>query len=258
MFNIFLGILGFGYYTYTAARVGIKGFFFAGNEVALIFYCLYYYILTQVDRKDKKILVVYLLALTIALLMATKASVFSCLLISAIDYYMRSSKKKKFYMKLLLPFILLILFILGSYIIPKTEFYQFVKYNITRGLSGGKSILSAILSGRDAFLKAYYEFWKTNSSLTVFLFGLGNSSQKGIEIDFFDVFFTFGIIFLILTTAFYSYLIYLSIKRRNYEMFFFNIIYLVISFFAGHVWFSVSAGLFYAYINAIELKSCHN
>jgi hypothetical protein len=254
LLNIFLGLLGFGYYTYNSAKIGIKGFLYAGNEVSVIFFCLYYYLLTKINKKSGKIFIVYFFVLIIALLIASKTCVLSCILISAIDYYIRATRKKRFYIKLLWPFIVLILIGLGLIFIPQTQFYKNVEYRIDRGLAGGGNVLSAIMSGRIDYLMKGYEIWKADKSLTVLLFGLG-SLPKNVEIDNFDVFFMYGVIFTILMTAFYVCLIFMSVKKKNHKLFSFNIIYLFISFTAGHVWLSVSAGLFYAYINAHELKN---
>ena len=54
--NIIIGLLGYGYYTYPFAKIGIKGFFYAGNEVSVLFYCLYYYFLAVIPRGTKKII----------------------------------------------------------------------------------------------------------------------------------------------------------------------------------------------------------
>lgn len=250
--NIIIGILGFGFYTYPSLNVGIKGFFYAGNQVSVLFYCLYYIILVKLKTQSNKILFLYIIALIISILIATKVSVFSCIVISGIDYYFRSTQKRKFYIKLFFPILIGILIGLGAFLLPKTEFYQRVEFVVTRSLGQGYNFLEAILSGRLTFLRNNYKTWMNYLSPIVFLFGFG-TMPRIVEIDFFDTLFHVGIFFTVSMLAFYFFLICLSIKSKNYRLFFFNLIYLSISFIAGHVWENVMVGLFYAYINAYEL-----
>jgi hypothetical protein len=250
--NIIVGLMGYGYYTYQYAKIGIKGFFYAGNEVAVLFYCLYYYFLTITGVK--KIILVYGMAFAVSLLIATKTGFLAFLLISCVDFYMRSSKKGKFYIKLLLPAILIILAMAGIRFFPQTKFYQYVEYHINASLSRGETIFSALLSGRLSFLKNNFHVWKTTLTPRTFFLGMGMAIPKTIEIDFFDTLFYFGFLFLLLTMSYYLYLVALSIRKKKYELTFFNLIYLLISFTAGHVWHSVMAGMFFAYINAYEFN----
>jgi hypothetical protein len=249
LLNIIIGILGYGYNVYE--NFGVKGYFYAGNEVSLLFCCFYYYIL--LNRK-RHLLIVYLLAFVCSILIGTKTAVLSYILISIIDFYYKQTKNTKFIIKLFFPFILVVVIECLYFIIKKTEFYQFIEYRII-GHIGQTDLLNLLLSGRIYFLQNTYNVWKNNFSLSTFLFGLGIQSPilKGIEIDFFDTFFTLGIIWLLIILFFYIKIIYLSIIKKNKKLFFFNIIILTISFTAGHVWSGVMAGVFFSYINAHEL-----
>jgi hypothetical protein len=252
--NIILGIFGFGFYTYPSLQVGIKGFFYAGNEASALFYCLYYTVLVKIKGNSNKILIVYIIAIIVSLLITTKTGIISCLLISAIDYYFRSSKKRKFYIKLYFPIILLIVIALAIYFLPKTTIYKVMENRIKYLLERQYSLMDAIFAGRILFLKNAFKIWEFNLSPVVLLFGTGVIYTKYVEIDLFDLFFSFGLIFTIIILSFYFYIIYLSTRIKNYRLVFFNLLYLSISLTAGHIWSSVMTGLYFAYINAFELN----
>jgi hypothetical protein len=265
--NIAIGIFGFGYYAYEFADIGIVGFFYAGNEIAILFFCLYYYVLTRISKENNKyILLIYALSFAIALLMATKTSVLSCVFLSFIDYYYRTSKKQK-----ILLFISLLLIIIPCFIffLPQTQFYKFVSSKFVRQLNNGSSLWDAILSGRADRVGPSYTHWKDNFSLIRFLFGMGFIAHAGgrvpvsssfsvrrIEIDPLETFFYFGIILFLVLIVFYIYIIKLCLQKRNKKLFYFNMLFMVISFTAGHSWISVMAGVFFAGINAYELGKC--
>ena len=253
--NIALGILGFGFYTYPALKVGVKGFFYAGNEVSVLLFCLYYIFLTRLKFNNAKILLVYAIGIGISLLIITKTVVLSCILISCVDYYFRSTRKS--YIILFAPVILVILISLGMHFLPQTQFYQKAESTIQFSINNrGYSLSDAVLSGRVGFLKNNYKVWEEHFSPAVFLFGLGHGTimPRIVEIDVMDTFFYYGIIITVFKLLFYFYLVFQSIYIKNYHLFFFNLIYLFISFTAGHVWYGAMAGLFYAYINAYELR----
>jgi hypothetical protein len=248
------GICGFGYFTYKAARWGIKGFFFAGNEVAVLFFCLYCYILTRVSYKLRYMLLIYIVSFLISLLIGTKTVVLSCFFLSLVDYYYRFHKRKYYY-KILFIFFMLLLIIYSVVFFPQTQFYQFVVSRFSKTFRNSNNLLNALLSNRLVFLATNYKAWRTVLSLRTFFLGMGVPSLiKGIEIDFIEVLFYYGIITLLIVLGFYMYIIWLSAKRKNGLLIVFNIIYLCISLTAGHVWYSVMAGLFFAYINAYELN----
>jgi len=258
--NIILGIFGFGFYTYRFAEIGIRGFFYAGNQVSVLFICLYYIVLMRISTKSNKILLVYAIGLVISLLITTRVSVAACILISCIDYYFRSPKKRIFYIKLFSPFLLLILIGLFVQLLPQTQFWQNVEHNFRRELGNRGNLADAVSSGRVTSFRNNYEVWSSYSSPAVILFGFGPViPQRGrVEIDFFDTFFHIGAVFTFFTLLFYIFLIYMSIRIKNMPLFLFNLLYLSISFTAGHVWHSVMPGLFYAYINAYTLVSYLN
>lgn len=253
--NIAMGLFGFGYFTYPDGKFGIKGFFFAGNEVSIVFLCLFYYLLSRIKYKKRYVLIIYIVALIIALLIGTKTCFIACCLLSVIDYYYRLTRKGKPIFTFCFPALVFILISSVTCFLHGTEFYEFVYFNISSSLEKKEGLLNALLSGRITFLGNNYRIWIDNFTLSTFLFGFGNSFENGIEIDFFDVLFNHGIIFLLLTLCFYLFIIYIAWRKNKKRLFFFNLIYFFISLTAGHVWSGVMAGLFFAYLNAYEINN---
>jgi hypothetical protein len=255
--NIIVGLFGFGFPTYHVENgsMGIKGFFYAGNEVSILFFCIYYYFLSQTSCKKIFRLAIYFIALIVSIIIGTKTVVVACFLFSFIDYYYISSKKGRMFLNLLFPAIAGIIVVIMIYYLPHTDIYQFFELRFLTALERNKgNIFDAMMSGRLTALSNFYQNWKINFSFLYFIFGIGIPPKEAIEIDFFETFFFFGIITLLFIFVFYLNIIYKSAIKRNQRLLCFNIIYLMISFFAGHVWYSVMTGLFYAYINSYELN----
>ena len=93
--NIFLGTLGLGYSTYSYG-VGVKGFFYAGNEIFLILLSITVFYLLKNPRNNKTKFI-YIISLILAVLIGTKTAMLAVLLICLLNYYLVMSKKISFY-----------------------------------------------------------------------------------------------------------------------------------------------------------------
>ncbi|GHV72176.1 hypothetical protein AGMMS49928_28320 [Spirochaetia bacterium] len=252
--NMILGLMGFGYKTY--GEIGSKGFFYAGNETSLLLLVMFYYYLTSSTAKYKNILSIAFLIFSY--LLGTKTGMISCLVLFIVYYYL--SLKKRFR-----PVFFLLLFI-GGYVVYRYLIVMYSslpvilnavkKFNWRYGQSG--DILNALLSNRILYLSNYYDFWKTHFSMQNLFFGIGKPVfLTGIEIDFFVYFFQTGLLFTSVILGFYLFLIMRS--RKHTLLFTLNLLFLGISFSAGHVWGGVMAGYFFVCINALhvfENKKC--
>jgi hypothetical protein len=270
LFNIVIGLLGLGYFVYGFAKTGIIGFFYAGNEVSVLFLCLYYYILSNTSTKKKIILlIIFIVFLGIALFITTKTSVVGCVLLFLSDFYYRLTKKEKFIFILFFPLLILLSFCIVT-LFPSVGFLNFVIGNYDRHINTGSGVVDALLSGRVQRILPTYNLWGDKFSLVQILFGMGFIAYSGslgnnnlelikrLEIDPLETFFYYGIIFFLVLMLFYLSIIKLCIIRRNKRLLFFNILFMLISWTAGHTWVSVMSGLFFAYINAHDLKNYKN
>jgi hypothetical protein len=268
--NILLGVLGIGYSQYNspAGGIGGRGFFFAGNEVAGIFVlfsgvCWY---LTR-DRSFifKALFFVFLLLLGI--LNASKTAILGIILIIAlleVDFNIPrkvslAQLSKYFFIPIIIISIPIVIYI-G---IKSTGLIDRISYFYER-----MDILTFILSGRNQMVLGAMSFYPNIYSFWDYLFGLGNlefleqmrvfhGDAHTIEIDFFDLLFMNGFMGLGLILGFYLLILVRSIlpfknSVSNY-MWAVNLILILISFMAGHVFNSAMLGISLGFFNGLPI-----
>lgn len=239
--NFFLGLLGMGYSTYRTRDIGIKGFFYAGNELSVVLFCLFVYKYLMGKRKYS----ILLFYCAIALLIGTKTAVLSILLYFILIILLNAEKKSYFVGVIVVIFLVaLVVFNLeriGNIGVVKEQLQMLRwKYNVSNNFA------DALLSGRITFAKMMLSEMKEGRSIISILFGHGGF-PKAAEIDLFDTFFSYGIIIAFLITAFYIRILWDN--RKNKELFIFNSIYFFLSLTAGHVWFNTTSILVFCIIN---------
>lgn len=247
--NFCLGLLGMGYSTYRTSDIGIKGFFYAGNELSVVLFCLFVY-KYLVGKRKYFILLFYCV---IALLIGTKTAVLSILLYFVLIKLLNAEKKSYFVgILVVIFFVALVVFNLeriSNISVVKEQLQMFRwKYNVSNNFA------DTLLSGRITFAKIMLAEMKESRSIISILFGHGGF-PKAAEIDLFDTVFSYGIIIAFLITAFYIRIIWDN--RKNQELFIFNSIYLFLSLTAGHVWFNTTSILVFCIIN-LEHADTHN
>jgi hypothetical protein len=241
-FNEMLGLLGYGVSTYSDGGFGTKGFYYDGNALAVMIFCMYvyYYIMEQKKRKMMTIFFLFL-----AILIGTKTAILSIVLYIVIVSVLKlDTIKKILYLILIFCLIAIVFYVcyinhIFDYHIEKMQrFYILFKGNI----------ISMLFSGRNIDLVHHFGFYKDNFNLKQFFFGHGYlSHMKIIELDLFDTLFSYGI-FIFLPVLFFYYYVY-YINKKNKKIVAFNLLYFLISITAGHVWFNTSSALFYGIIN---------
>lgn len=251
--NMIIGLLGFGYSTY-GSGFGTKGFFFAGNELFLFLLSSIYYYLKSDDKKRKFLLIIWFF--TMGILLGTKTAILSLFLIILWDLYNNLRKEHKVKYFILLLFCLGVIIYFSFNLILEMELIKNIiyKFNRIKDLSG--SIFNALLSGRIEFLKNTFQLWKNELSFIRIVFGGGEFFQgKNIEIDFFDSIILNGYVFTIVYLIFLIFLLFRALIKHNRLLFVINLLVIIVSFFAGHVWYNLTGGIFFVMINAIpELR----
>lgn len=250
--NIFFGILGFGYSTY-GSGVGVKGFFYAGNEIFLILLSVVTIFL--IHRKAGAFWL-YMVSLFFAILIGTKTALLALFMIIFFDIFFHLSKRRRFLFFLFAPLsIVLIVFVFWQQI-SKIEIVSAAlwKFNKTKEISG--SILNALLSNRLIFLENNMRMWQENLTPLNFIFG-GNyyANNKSVEIDFFDALILNGGITAICVFCFFIFFIIRAARRKNRLLVIFNLLVLGISFSAGHIWANLTGGIFFIIANVYGAKS---
>lgn len=240
-FNQILGILGFGLSTYaTGGSFGIKGFFFDGNAMAVVCFCLFVFFYS-IDRQP----VLALMMVFSSFILGTKTSLLAITLYFFIYSFLTSKRRTKKYILLLFSIVIFLMW----HLINNTDLFTFHVEKIKRlyDVFDGH-ILSVILSGRDVDLATHYKIYKEHFNLTTFLFGDGYlKSEKTIELDFFDTLFSYGSLFCL--PVVFAYLYVILRNRKNISVTIFNVLIVVITFTSGHIWYNTSTALFFVINN---------
>jgi len=268
IFNLVLGLAGYGFPVYSIedgeVSIGVKGFFFAGNEISGVFIILSSLMIAFYLPKIKKPFYAYTALFVLFLFsatLATKTAIGGVFLISIVAVYLRKKYLDK--TKIDLKNIFTLFFAVTSissgliYFFLQSAAFQRMSYYY-ENLS---NILKFVLSGRDAFLSREWAVFTSKNSPVNFIIGGGR--YISVEMDFFDTFFSYGIVGIIIVYGFYFYIIYFATKTffKSNKDFFGIVVYLTVSlmllqgFVAGHVIYSGMAGAFHGILLVLSFFS---
>lgn len=249
--------LGLGFESYKITKSGSLGFFNAANEISGIISLLTPIMFVIIkDLKNKILKVVYaLIYLIVILTIGTKTPLLTLLITIGFTYlyYMIHCIKKKTYKPLAITGIAIVVALSSLLLIlPKTNFYKNIKVhldylevdNVFEIFQEYELVDHFIFSQRLTFLDNksidYIE-----SSTYEKIFGIGYTEKgeqtKLIEMDYFDIFFSHGIVGAIIIIGIYLYILYkvLSTDRKidfeNYMVKISIFLILLLSFFTGHI-----------------------
>lgn len=254
--NVYMGLLGLGYHTYSTGEYGYKGFFSSGNEmgglvVALIPVLLYW---AYFSLPKKQYMVCTIITLMFGVLLATKSvilvDVFFCIYI---PYAFNKNKNKK----RRLVFLSIIAIIIAGYIVfhrmdrDSTNFLIEFFYRYDKG-----GLLYLLLSARNEFVLEQFDIF-TNTPFYQHLLGMGSKigNIDTVEMDYFDIFFYYGYVGLAIMILLTIKLFHL-VKKNKYNNKFIRVIkmsdilMITMAAVAGHILFSSTAGLYIALINS--------
>lgn len=252
--NIFAGILGFGYSTYSYG-VGIKGFFYAGNEIFLVLLTL---TTLMIRNQNKKIrFVVGCVSVIFSVLIGTKTGILAILIILFVFSFSKMKKTSKIVFILLFPLLLFSFVLLFSYVLLKIPIFNTIMYNFNKNKDLTGSIVEALLSGRIEFLRNNLNLLKKEGDFLHLFFG-GNAyyEEKNVEIDFFDTLILNGVVTSISILFFYLLLLYKACKKKDITLIALNFTCILISFTAGHVWANLTGGIFFIIVNLFPYVFC--
>lgn len=260
---IYLGLilipntLGLGFESYKITKSGNLGFFNAANEISGIISLLTPIMFLIIKELKNKILkVVYaIIYLIVILTIGTKTPLLTLLITIGFTYlyYIVHCVKKKTYKPIAITGIIIVVALSSLLLIlPKTNFYKNIEVhldylevdNVFEIFQDQELIDHFIFSQRLTFLSDksidYIE-----SSTYEKIFGIGyteNGKQtKLIEMDYFDIIFSHGIVGFIVIIGIYFYILYkvLSTSRKidfdNYMIKLSIFLILMLSFFTGHI-----------------------
>lgn len=256
-------ILRIGLNTYDSF-VGSKGFFNANNEIGLMLSVLCVF---AIDKLYNKVniynIAIFLLIFFSTISLGSKVGILVPFIITFI-YFIKSifnRKEKHDFFKLIsrisICIIIIIILFFGQLLYNVIQ-RQLVFYDIYSG-SVSTPFVTLLLSGRDQFVSIMAGNLMNSSYLLVhFLFGYsayikesiigkafyGTESLKAIEMDFFDTFFSYG---LIGTVIIYGYFIKIilenySFKDEQIKYTISAITILILAFIAGHGFYGAMSG----------------
>lgn len=257
IFLLIPNILGIGYQTYEIAKTGSLGFFNSANEISGIISILtpiMFLILTETKSNLIKMFIAFVYLVTI-LMIGTKTPLLSLgitIFTSLIYFWIKSFKAKK-YKNIIMSIAVIIMSTISLIlIIPKTNFYKNIEIhlnyleidNIFEVFKDEELIDHFIFSQRLTFLRDKSLLYQ-ESPIYQKLFGIGylnnGKATKLIEMDYFDIFYSHGligfIIFFTITIDTFRKVLNKG-KRITYEtaMYYTSLVLIVfLSFFTGHI-----------------------
>ena len=259
---IFIPLLfNIGYDSYKITKVGSAGLYNSANEISGLI-GITTPILFIIFKENRKIIlntILIFIYLFIISFIGTKTPLLSLIitLLVTLIYILIKSIKNSNYKPLLLTNILLIIILsISLLVIPKTNFYKNIKTHINylnidevEDVVDPKITDHLIFSQRLTFLKNRLPYYH-NSNMYSKLFGTGythnNKLLKSIEIDYFDIYISQGLIGFIIILSIFVYVLYKVLKNRkintyNDLMYLTSILLiLLLSFFTGHILVSPS------------------
>ncbi|NLZ75915.1 MAG: hypothetical protein GX914_05365 [Erysipelotrichia bacterium] len=245
------------FFSYSYEQKGVIGWFFSANEIGVIIFLLMSVIFHKL--MDKAVyLILFFLMFYIFIQIGTKVSVYGLLLppIILLIFLLRKKNNIKEIIKVGSVFLLSGLLILFS----KTIVRDFSKLNNPVVNDTILNKTNAILSGRLEFLKMIGNKF-INSPINVFLLGLGHQENgvllKGVEMDFFDILFNFGIfgflIYLVFTLIVFKEAIFNIFKKdTSLEKYTFSVTLIIgmsIGILIGHVYLAPAVSTYLALIS---------
>lgn len=231
--------LGIGFNTYY--DTGYKGFYYATNAITYFLIILFLYNVFKLVRNItifgliKAAMTVFSIAM-----LGTKSGYVSIIIIPILCIIIQF--KKNLLKGFLAVFMIAITFVSVSYLFLEIYSQQIIKILGRHSYfsQNSDSFISFITTGRSDRVNMYYSYIKdTKNYIFRVFFGSGYHIEKklgAIEMDYFDAFFMFGLIGLIIIISFTIYVFNKRIKKNN-ELFIIAYgITIVFSILGGHIW----------------------
>lgn len=268
--NILLGVLGIGYSQYDSPGgqgIGGRGFFFAGNEVAGIF-LLFSSICWFQTRNWLGIyrFVFFLFLLALGVLNTSKTAILGIILIIGLmeipKFFSIKLSVGRFLGLLYLPVLMIGMGALIYWGVHATGLIDRIAFFYQK-----LDLLTFILSGRNQMVMGAWNFFPKVYSFWDYLFGVGNQeflrlmgiyhgNAHTIEIDFFDLLFMNGFLGLGLVLGIFFWATWRSFAGNlsHNPIWALNLVLLLISFMAGHIFNSAMLGISLGLVNGLGPK----
>ena len=250
-------IFGVGYKSYEITKAGTLGFFNSANEISGIISILtpIIFIIFYESKKIIPIILLTLMYLAVILTIGTKTPLLSLLITAAISilYLWKYLLKMQQIKYIIVSILIVVMGIIGLVIIgPKTNFYKNIRTHldylkldhVTDVFKDEKLVDHFIFSSRLKFLHNKSKIYK-EANLYQKVYGIGyinnNKETKMIEMDYFDILFSHGIVGFLIFFIISIYMLYKTIekpKKYSYQrlMIHTSIFFIgFLAFFTGHI-----------------------
>lgn len=250
-FLVVPSLLGVGFNSYAHSKTGNIGWFYSTNEIGGILAILGPFLF--VVLKNKKwfvqvlLFIFYLLGI---LILGTKVPILALVIIifSFLILFYRKLFLKKEWKKIIVSVIgtLLCSIVLG-FVVVQSSFYKNIQIHLdflgihqVQDLFTFHHIDHFIFSERLSFLENTHEIY-SNQSLSSKIVGMGITvleeenpvSMKMIEMDYFDVFYHYGVIGLLLFLL--PFFLFYQKRKYQFDEIISMILILLLAFFSGHI-----------------------
>lgn len=277
-------ILNIGFESYEISKVGTIGFFTSANEISCImgiicpFLILYLFQKSDIKGIIFKIILI-IIYLYVIVSIGTKVPLLALFITCGLVFiwhFIKFIKEKKITKIVLLAVGILIVVGSGIFLLPKTNFYKNIKIHmnylkidsIGDVISDPEIIDHFVFSQRVKFYQDTNEIYK-KVPLSQKLFGMGyirgeNDHTKLIEMDYYDIFYSHGIIGFIIyfyTIIYVLVRLFKNLKEKINFSIYINLISLilifVLSLMSGHVMTSPAVSI-YAGVIIMNLINCND
>lgn len=254
--NQILGIFGLGKSTYTFENrnLGTSGFFFETNSYSyiLLIVSTFLFLFYKKEFRSKAIIIISFLSVLIGVSISTKVAIGGSVMFSLLLLY--EYKKKVLFALIIL---------LGLVFTWKKDYILDSRHALYYISSFENNTNNALFSGRDINKEKSMKIFKEKYSTVEKLIGIGqhrilNDKIFGgtSEMDHIDILRTNGIIGLLIIYLSYLYISFLHLKmyyihkiKEFNTIFIINMILLVFSSLAGHLFTSGSVSIYLAVLN---------
>ena len=256
LLNILLGWLGIGFSTYggtvSATSIGVKGFFYAGNEIsALMIVFAGFYLAKSYLKSKAQFLCLVLLWLSIGFLISTKTAILSVIiLVFVIPIVLEGRRIFQFNNTPSLVFYTLLVAVALQGLLIYQAFEGTLLFNKLSFFLSRGGWVGLILSGRDQFVTVMWDYFIAAESVLSMLIGNGVSYyadhiKYSSEMDLPDMFFWHGIVGVMITLGIFMMMTFHSAAnffKQFYPyarvVFLINVLLLIISNLSGHIFTS--------------------
>ena len=260
----FLTNTGLDSYRFGDRKGGFSGLFLSVNEISAIIIGLFPIILSYLETLPKKRALIFVIIEVIlaALIVGTKILLFGCLfvlLVKLFPFLYRKFSGLSVKKKVASTLITIVILCGSIYAFTFTNVYKnmliqakFFHVDEVQELFSYHGINKVIFNDRLDFIQDNYEVYRSASAADK-IFGLGNlSDQKLVEIDWFDLWFRFGIVGIASYIAMITY--YLKNKKLTKNGYFALILFFAIATTSGHVLFYPAVCIYIALLFFLEAK----